>query len=199
MILANVNVGSGPNVGDGDLLRNAFVITNNNSTIIRSNVIELYANIANVTVILNNTITAQSGLATNANVANLTANVTAITSNYVTTNTNQTITVGKRQASTIITPVAAVTTVNFNNANFVVTLAAGANSFLASNISTGDIQRGIIEIVHLGSGVNSVSFSSSFAFDSGVAISVPLTAGRWVIEYTTLSTGKVLLKTSANI
>lgn len=199
MILANVNVGSGPNIGDGDLLRNAFVITNNNSTIVQANVTELYANIANVTVILNNTITAQSNLSTNANVANVSANVTAITNNYVTTNTNQTITAVKRYISTALTPAAGTTTVTFNYANFNVTLAAGANSFIASNISAGVIQRGIIEVVHSGSGVSSVSFSADYVFDGGVAITVPTLAGRWVIEYTTLSNNKVLLKTSANI
>ena len=197
MILANVNVGSGPNVGDGDLLRNAFVITNNNSTIVQANVTELYANIANVTVILNNTITAQSNLSTNANVANVAANVTAISSNYVTTNTAQTITSPKRFSSTTLTPVAGVTTVNFNNANFVVDLDAGVNSFLAANIAS--IQRGIIEVIHSGSAIDSVSFSSDYIFDNGSAITVPTTAGRWVIEYTTLSTGNVLVKTSANI
>lgn len=197
MILANVNVGSGPNIGDGDLLRNAFVITNNNSTIVQANVTELYANIANVTVILNNTITAQGNLSTNANVTNVSANVTAITSNYVTTNTIQSITSPKRFSTSTVTPVATVSTFNFNNPNFAVTLAVGVNSFVAANIAS--VQRGIIEVVHTGLANSSVSFGIDFAFDGGSAIAVPTLAGRWVIEYTTLSNSKVLLKTSANI
>ncbi len=48
MILANVNIGSGPSAGDGDPLRNAFTIINNNFAVVTSNVNSLTNSVTSV-------------------------------------------------------------------------------------------------------------------------------------------------------
>jgi len=48
MILANVNIGSGPSAGDGDPLRSAFSIINNNFQIVKNNVNALSNSVTSV-------------------------------------------------------------------------------------------------------------------------------------------------------
>ena len=48
MILANVNIGTGPSAGDGDPLRSAFTIINNNFTKLQSNVNALSNSVTSV-------------------------------------------------------------------------------------------------------------------------------------------------------
>ena len=48
MILANVNIGTGPSTGDGDPLRTAFTVINNNFQIVTNNVNALTNSVTSV-------------------------------------------------------------------------------------------------------------------------------------------------------
>ena len=48
MILANVNIGTGPSAGDGDPLRTAFTVINNNFQIVTNNVNALTNSVTSV-------------------------------------------------------------------------------------------------------------------------------------------------------
>ena len=48
MILSNVNIGTGPSAGDGDPLRTAFTIINNNFQIVTNNVNALTNSVTSV-------------------------------------------------------------------------------------------------------------------------------------------------------
>ena len=48
MILSNVNIGTGPSAGDGDPLRSAFTIINNNFQIVTNNVNALTNSVTSV-------------------------------------------------------------------------------------------------------------------------------------------------------
>ena len=93
MILSNVNIGTGPSAGDGDPLRSAFTIINNNFQIVTNNVNALTNSVnsvagrtGNVILTVNDVIGAASVAYVNSQVGNVggysNINVTAFLPSY---------------------------------------------------------------------------------------------------------------------